>query len=118
MITLTEAASKQIEKLCIDNNLYAVKLDMKGGGCAGFEYDWSTAELESDVTERSTIVQAGTKLLAVSPMSLLYLFGSEIDYKVTLTGASFEINNPMAKGSCGCGVSITIDMDKVAENTN
>jgi Fe-S cluster assembly iron-binding protein IscA len=43
MITLTPAAKEQISKLCQENDCYAVKLGVKGGGCAGFEYEWSTA---------------------------------------------------------------------------
>ena len=115
MITLTDAAKTQLDKLCTDNSVYAVTLGMKGGGCAGFEYDWDTATERSDLEDDALIVEAGNGNLAVETMSLLYLAGSTIDYKTSIIGSQFEIDNPMSKSSCGCGVSINIDMDKLAE---
>jgi len=115
MIELTEAAKNQIEKLCEDNNLYAITLGMKGGGCAGFEYDWDSVDSKDELDENSTVVEAGKGRLAVEPMSLLYIMGSTIDYKTSIIGSQFEIDNPMSQSSCGCGVSVNIDMNKVAE---
>jgi iron-sulfur cluster assembly accessory protein len=118
MIELTEAAKTQIEKLCTDNGVYAITLGMKGGGCAGFEYDWDAAKTAEDLDENSTIIEAGAGKFAVEPMSLLYIMGSTIDYKTSIIGSQFEVDNPMSKSSCGCGVSVNIDMDKVAEVEN
>jgi iron-sulfur cluster assembly accessory protein len=118
MIELTEAAKNQVETLCKTNNVYAVTLGMKGGGCAGFEYDWDVVKTADELDENSTIVEAGEGHFAVEPMSLLYIMGSTIDYKTSIIGSQFEIDNPMSKSSCGCGVSINIDMDKVAEVEN
>ena len=118
MIELTEAAKTQIETLCTTNNVYAVTLGMKGGGCAGFEYDWDVVKTAEELDQNSTIVEAGAGNFAVEPMSLLYIMGSTIDYKTSIIGSQFEIDNPMSKSSCGCGVSINIDMDKVAEAEN
>jgi len=118
MIDLTEAAKNQVEKLCKDNNVYAITLGMKGGGCAGFEYDWDSATTAEDLAENSTIIEAGEGNFAVEPMSLLYLMGSTIDYKTSIIGSQFDVDNPMSKSSCGCGVSINLDMDKVAEAEN
>jgi len=115
MIELTDAAKSQIEKLCKENSIYAVTLGMKGGGCAGFEYDWDAAKSKEDLDENSTIIEAGEGKFAVEPMSLLYIMGSTIDYKTSIIGSQFEVDNPMSKSSCGCGVSVNIDMDKVAE---
>ena len=115
MITLTDAAKAQIETLCKNNDIYAVTLNMKGGGCAGFEYDWKTAQSKEEVEDSATIIEAGSGILAVGSESLLFLFGSTIDYKTSIIGSQFEIENPMAQSSCGCGVSINIDMDKVAQ---
>ena len=118
MIELTEAAKTQIESLCKANNVYAVTLGMKGGGCAGFEYDWDVVKTAEELDENSTIIEAGEGNFAVEPMSLLYVMGSTVDYKTSIIGSQFEIDNPMSKSSCGCGVSINIDMDKLAEVEN
>lgn len=118
MIDLTEAAQTQIEKLCKDNDVFAITLGMKGGGCAGFEYDWDSAKTREELDKDSTIIEAGEGNFAIEPMSLLYLMGSTIDYKTSIIGSQFEVDNPMSKSSCGCGVSINIDMDKLAEAEN
>ena len=118
MIDLTEAAKTQIEKLCKDNDVFAITLGMKGGGCAGFEYDWDSAKSREDLDEDSTIIETGEGNFAIEPMSLLYLMGSTIDYKTSIIGSQFEVDNPMSKSSCGCGVSVNIDMDKVTEAEN
>jgi iron-sulfur cluster assembly accessory protein len=114
MITLTESAKKQIEQLCKENSVFAITLNMKGGGCAGLEYDWNTAQTHEDIEANSTVLEAGEGRLAVGPMSLLYLVGTTIDYKKNITGASFVLDNPNTKSTCGCGVSVNIDMDKIA----
>ena len=115
MITLTDAAKAQIETLCKNDDIYAVTLNMKGGGCAGFEYDWNTASSADEIDDNATIIEAGAGTLAISPESLLYLIGSVVDYKTSIIGSQFEINNPMAASTCGCGISVNIDMNKVAE---
>ena len=51
-------------------------------------------------------------------MSVMYLFGTEVDYVKSIIGSSFEINNPNAQSACGCGVSVTFNLDKVEENAN
>ena len=84
MIDLTEAARTQIEKLCKDNDVFAITLGMKGGGCAGFEYDWDSAKNREELDKDSTIIEAGEGNFAIEPMSLLYLMGSTIDYKTSI----------------------------------
>ena len=44
----------------------------------------------------------------------MFLFGTEIDYIKSIIGANFEVRNPNAKSSCGCGISVNFDMDKLA----
>jgi Fe-S cluster assembly iron-binding protein IscA len=46
---------------------------------------------------------------------MMFLFGTEIDYVKTIIGSNFEVRNPNAKSSCGCGVSVNFDMDKLEE---
>ena len=108
IITLTEAAQEQINALCKENNCYAISLDVKGGGCAGFEYDWGIVNNEEDATD-CELVDAGFGKLAVHRSSIFYLLGSEIDYVRSLIGAQFNISNPNAQSSCGCGVSVNFN---------
>lgn len=105
MITVTPAANHQIGKLCQEHNCYAITLNLKGGGCAGFEYEWGTAQVE-DIGPNDFLVPCDMGSLVVGDYSLLYLAGTEIDFVKSLVGSNFEIKNPNAKSSCGCGVSV------------
>ena len=112
--TLTDSAKKQINQLCLENAVYGISLNLKGGGCAGFEYDWGTVADQSDVDTNDVVVNAGSGNFVIGGSSLMFLIGTEVDYIRSLTGSNFEIRNPNAKSSCGCGVSVNFDMDKLS----
>lgn len=110
--SLTESAKNQIDKLCIENDCYAISLNLKGGGCAGFEYDWNTVKNEKDVEKDDVVISTtGVGKFVIGAHSLMFLAGTEIDYVKSLTGSNFEISNPNTKSSCGCGVSVNFDYD-------
>lgn len=112
--TLTPAAKAQITKLCEENNCYAITLNLKGGGCAGFEYDWSTIDHPSELEPGDEVIEAdGAGRFVVGATSLMFLIGTEVDYVKSLVGSNFEIRNPNARSSCGCGVSVNFDMDTI-----
>ena len=79
-----------------------VRLQVKGGGCAGFEYEWSFSDEE---TRNDVIVD---NILLIDRINELYLTGMELDYKKEIWGSNFEFKNPMAKSSCGCGTSFSV----------
>ncbi len=112
--TVTPAANQQISTLCNENDCYAITLNIKGGGCAGFEYEWGTAQAE-DLEAGDEVVQCDTGCFAISKHSVMFLIGTEVDYVKSLVGSNFEIRNPNAQSSCGCGVSVNFDMDKIQE---
>jgi iron-sulfur cluster insertion protein len=105
MISITESASQQIQQLCESNNKWGVKLAVKGGGCAGFSYDWSFIDSEKDVLEDDEIIDVNSKKFIVDGMSLMFILGTQLDYKREIFGSSFVFENPNAKSSCGCGTS-------------
>lgn len=109
MITVTPRANHQISKLCEENNCYAITLNLKGGGCAGFEYEWGTAQAE-DLRDDDFVVWCDNGALAVGSHSQMFLAGTEIDYVKSLVGSNFEIKNPNAVSSCGCGVSVNFNI--------
>jgi iron-sulfur cluster assembly accessory protein len=111
--TLTETAKQQINTLCVENNCYAISLNLKGGGCAGFEYDWGTVATAEDVDANDTVIDTGTGKFVVGGHSLMFLFGTEVDYVKSIVGANFEIRNPNAQSACGCGVSVNFNMEKL-----
>ena len=112
--TLTEAAKQQINLLCKENSKFGVSLNIKGGGCAGFEYEWGTIASPTDLAKDDEVVKTTNGCaFVVGAHSLMFLIGTEVDYVKSLVGANFEINNPNAQSSCGCGVSVNFDMDNL-----
>lgn len=117
LITVTPAANQQISKLCEEHNCYAITLNLKGGGCAGFEYEWGTAQVE-EIQANDFTVSCDNGSFIVGAHSLMFLAGSTIDYTRSIIGSTFEIKNPNAQSSCGCGVSINFDMDNLPDLTS
>lgn len=110
--TLTESAKKQINALCEENGVWGISLNLKGGGCAGFEYDWGTVANPEDTEIGDEVINAdGAGHLVIGAHSIMFLVGTEVDYVRSLVGSNFEIRNPNAQSSCGCGVSVNFDMD-------
>jgi iron-sulfur cluster assembly accessory protein len=105
-IRMTERAAQRIgEILKAEPSGAMLRLSVLGGGCSGFQYkfDIDREKASDDIA----IARNGVTML-VDPVSLQYLAGSEIDYVDDLIGASFKVNNPKAKTSCGCGTSFSL----------
>jgi len=113
--TLTDNAKRQIDIICNENNAIAVTLNMKGGGCAGFEYDWGTMSDASDIEKGDEVIATpeGNKFI-IGTASIMFMMGTVVDYKKDIIGSMFDISNPNAHSSCGCGISVNFDMDKLA----
>lgn len=115
--TLTESAKAQINKLCEENNVWGISLNIKGGGCAGFEYDWGTVATPEDTEIGDEVINAdGEGHFVIGVHSIMYLIGTQVDYVRSLVGSNFEITNPNAHSSCGCGVSVNFDFDNLDIN--
>ena len=102
MIKLSDNALLRLRELRNKNNKRYVRLDIKGGGCAGFEYQWSY----SDEEQRNDAVI--DDVLVVSRDYELYLMGLELDFTYDDFEQMFKFNNPKATSSCGCGTSFSI----------
>jgi iron-sulfur cluster assembly protein/iron-sulfur cluster insertion protein len=103
MITLTERAARQVQSMHAAQGDAQKKLRIfvESGGCSGFEYGMSfdLPKAEDNVFETS-----GVDVL-VDPTSLAYLIGVTVDFDDGLHGKGFEIKNPNAQSTCGCGKS-------------
>ena len=106
---LTETALNQVKSILKNENPNSfVKLSVDGGGCSGFSYKFS---IENKMNKDDLIIKfADNKnvLFSIDADSLLFLKDSVIDWKESLSGSMFEIKNPSAKSSCGCGTSFSI----------
>jgi iron-sulfur cluster insertion protein len=82
----------------------SLRLRVVGGGCSGFSYDlYFDARTELD----REFEHHGVRMI-VDEMSLMYLYGTEIDYVEGLAGAGFKFNNPNVRSTCGCGSSFAV----------
>ena len=105
-ITIEESASDKIKLLLAEENTPELKLRIfvSGGGCSGFQYGFTFDENQNE--DDFIIEQNGVSLL-VDAMSMQYLTGAVIGYKTSLMGEQFEIKNPHAQTTCGCGSSFS-----------
>ncbi|MDB2417075.1 iron-sulfur cluster assembly accessory protein [Paracoccaceae bacterium] len=102
-VTLTQKAVKQINALMDQNGHYGLRLGVKKGGCAGMEY---TLDYVDEVTQHDEVIEQDGARVLIAPMAQMFLFGTEIDFEVSLLEAGFKFNNPNVTESCGCGESI------------
>ena len=101
-IKFTDKAIKQINHLLTQKDKGSFfRIAIKGGGCSGFQYDFSfDKSIEKDDLKFENIL--------IDKSSADLLKGSEVDYVTELIGDSFKISNPQTKSSCGCGVSFSL----------
>lgn len=102
MITLTDKAKQHLQSLKEKHNVKYVRLEVKGGGCAGFEYEWS---FDNESSSDDMVIE---DMLVIDSLYELYIMGMELDYKEEIFGSNFVFNNPNAKSSCGCGTSFSV----------
>ena len=111
VITVTENAIAKIRELCHNNHKYAVRLSIKGGGCAGYSYDWGFAD-ESEIAATDELLNFGDGAkFTIDAASVMFIIGTELDYVHEVFGSKFEIKNPNTKSACGCGESISFDKE-------
>lgn len=103
---MTEAAARRIRAL-VDQKPGAVglKVGVKKGGCAGLEYSMSIAERKDRFDE--VIEEHGATLL-IDGAALMYLIGTEVDFKSDKLSSQFVFNNPNQVSACGCGESVEL----------
>src|ERR1700709_1048487 len=112
VMKLTEAAAARIVELTkrADSEIVGRRVGIKNGGCAGQSY---TVEYAHDVKPTDEIVEdKGVKIL-VDPKAVLFLLGTELDYKADRRQAQFIFNNPNQISACGCGESVQLTAAKI-----
>ena len=104
-ITVSDAAAKRIAKILSANpDKTALRVSVEGGGCSGFSYKY---DLVSEQADDDIVLEKDCARVLIDSVSLPYMDGSEIDFVDDLMGQSFQIRNPNATASCGCGWSAT-----------
>jgi iron-sulfur cluster assembly accessory protein len=105
-VTVTDRATHKIAAILKGEPSGAMlRVSVEGGGCSGFQYKF---DVEREKAEDDLVIARNEATVLIDPVSVGFLAGSEIDYVDDLIGASFKINNPNAKSSCGCGTSFSL----------
>ena len=103
MITLTESARTKVASILANEGPEAkLRMYVSGKGCAGLTYGFGITD---DVEEDDLSIEEGDVTVIVDSFSLPYLTGSVVDFVESITGSKFDIQNPNARSSCGCGDS-------------
>lgn len=105
-VTLTSAAASKVAELIEreGDDALMLRLGVRPGGCSGFSYE---LELDSKIDDTDIVNEFEGVRLAVDEQSMDKVNGAEIDYRDTLQGAGFHINNPNVQRACGCGNSFS-----------
>jgi iron-sulfur cluster assembly protein len=112
-VSITDKAATQIAKLMAKDDTQGLRIGVKKGGCAGMEY---TMDYVSEVDPLDEVVEQDGARVMIAPMAQMFLFGTEIDYEISLLEAGFKFRNPNVTEACGCGESIKFD-DSLVPNS-
>ena len=106
-LSLTANAAKRVAWLIEqeDEAALMLRVSVSGGGCSGFQYGFS---FDSKVNDDDRTFERDGVVAVIDETSLELLAGSEIDFVEDLGGSSFQIRNPNASSSCGCGSSFAV----------
>ena len=107
VVSLTDAAADKIKAIMAnaDRPFEGVRVGVKNGGCAGMSYTMEYADSVNPLDE--VVEDKGVKVL-IDPKAVLFLLGTEMDYKIDKLSAQFVFNNPNQTSACGCGESVAI----------
>ena len=107
VMRLTDAAADRIKAIMAKSEkpIAGVRVGVKNGGCAGMAYTMEYAESAAKFDE--VVEDKGVKLL-IDPKAVLFLLGTEMDFKVDKLSSTFVFNNPNQTSACGCGESVQL----------
>ena len=107
MLTVTDEAAQKIRTLLEKEGTpeRGLRVAVKGGGCSGFQY---ALEFEDAPGDMDQVIESKGVRIFVDPKSSLYLNGVILRYDDGLMGAGFQVENPNARTTCGCGESFSV----------
>ncbi len=107
VMRLTESAAERIKEIMakIDTPVAGLRVGVKNGGCAGMSYTMEYAESANPTDE--VVEDKGVRIL-IDPRAVLFLLGTEMDYKTDRMSSQFVFNNPNQTSACGCGESVQL----------
>ena len=116
MIELTDEAIQQLLANQRRDKWKNIRLGITGGGCAGFEYVFDSSNDDGNADD--IVLDYGKFNILINKMSVPYLSGMTLDFITEGLNKLFKFVNPKEEASCGCGVSINFDLEKVEVDAN
>jgi iron-sulfur cluster assembly accessory protein len=104
-VSISANAAKRLNTILKGEDGAALRISVKGGGCSGFQYAF---DIDRSRAEDDFVATRDGATVLVDPISLEMLKGAELDFVDDLMGQSFQVRNPNAVASCGCGVSFAV----------
>ena len=108
MVHISDNAKQRVEQILQDEGKgedYFVRVSVKSGGCSGLSYD---LDFDNNIADSDEVFEDNGMKLVVDKRSVLYLFGTTLDFSRGLNGKGFEFKNPNATRTCSCGESFSI----------
>mgnify|MGYP000399448433 FL=1 len=109
MVTVSEKALNHVVELMTEKGItpdtHFLRVGVKGGGCSGLSY---AMDFDDIVTDMDEVVDLKVLKVIIDKKSVLYLYGTELDYSDGLNGKGFNWVNPQASRTCGCGESFAL----------
>ena len=112
LIKITSEALKRLKSLISESeeNVKAIKLGVKNGGCAGMAY---TMDYVEEISHSEEIIKVEDINIIIDNAAILFLLGTELDYEETKLNSGFVFNNPNQTDACGCGESVTLEQAEI-----
>jgi len=109
MVTVSVKALEHVVELMTEKGItpdtHYLRVGVKGGGCSGLSY---AMDFDDTITDMDEVVDLNVLRVIIDKKSLLYLYGTELDYSDGLNGRGFNWINPQASRTCGCGESFAL----------
>ena len=107
VISLTDRAADRIKAIMADADrpIAGLRVGVKNGGCAGMSY---TMEYATSVGPHDEVVEDKGVRILIDPKAVMFLLGTEMDFKTDKLSSQFVFNNPNQTGACGCGESVQL----------
>ena len=107
VVTLTDAAAARVGEIMAKAAVrpFGLRVGVKNGGCAGMSYTMEMADAAAPADE--VVEDKGVRIL-IDPKAVLFLLGTQMDFKVDKLSSGFVFQNPNQTSACGCGESVAI----------
>ncbi|ESR25097.1 Fe-S cluster assembly scaffold SufA [Lutibaculum baratangense] len=114
VMTLTDAAAARIRAIMesSEREILGLRVGVKNGGCAGMSYTMEYAEEKAPFDE---VVEDRGVTILIDPKAVLFLLGTEMDYRTEKLASQFVFNNPNQTSACGCGESVALTPARLEE---